>query len=216
MILKAKTTRPFGILNAEKLMKKIKILLLTLLCMFLVFTGCTSEEVSQFLTESTTTVERSIPKQTTTATKKKSKQTTKAETTKKDKTRTSQSSNDLVSLSKKAEKTVKETKTYTSPQEVAAYIHIYGKLPKNFITKREAQSLGWSSSKGNLAEIAPGKSIGGDRFGNYEELLPSNTKYTECDVNYTGGYRQAERIIFGKNGSIYYTKDHYKTFIQIY
>ena len=109
-----------------------------------------------------------------------------------------------------------ESGTYTSPEEVAAYIHEFGHLPDNFITKREAMELGWDSSLGNLDEVAPGMSIGGDRFGNYEGQLPSNTRYTECDVNYTGGYRGGERIVFGKNGSIYYTKDHYDTFTQLY
>ena len=111
---------------------------------------------------------------------------------------------------------VVESGTYTTPEEVAAYIHAYGHLPDNFITKNEALALGWDSSKGNLDKVAPGKSIGGDRFGNYEGVLPSNTRYTECDVNYTGGYRGGERIVFGKNGKIYYTADHYKTFTQLY
>ncbi len=111
---------------------------------------------------------------------------------------------------------VEESGTYTTPEEVAAYIHEFGHLPDNFITKREAMELGWDSSLGNLDEVAPGMSIGGDRFGNYEGQLPTNTRYTECDVNYEGGYRGGERIVFGKNGAIYYTDDHYETFTQLY
>lgn len=111
-----------------------------------------------------------------------------------------------------------ESGEYTSKEEVAAYINAYGRLPSNYITKNEAKSLGWDSSKGNLDEVAPGKSIGGDRFGNYEELLPEakGRKWTECDVNYAGGYRGGERIVFSNDGLIYYSADHYENFELLY
>ncbi len=105
--------------------------------------------------------------------------------------------------------------SYTAPEDVAEYIYLYGELPENFITKREAGNLGWESSEGNLWEVAPGMSIGGDYFGNYEGLLPDG-KYRECDVNYDGGYRGAERIIYGEDGSVWYTDDHYESFTQLY
>ena len=113
---------------------------------------------------------------------------------------------------------VEKNGSYTTPEDVAEYIHTFGTLPKNFITKSEAKALGWDSSKGNLWDVAEGKSIGGDYFGNYEGLLPgaNGRKYTECDVNYSGGYRGSERIIFSNDGLIYYTNDHYKTFTQLY
>ena len=110
---------------------------------------------------------------------------------------------------------ITEDGEYSSPGEVAEYIHTYGKLPGNFITKNKARDLGWDSSKGNLWDVAPGKSIGGDRFGNYEGLLPDG-KYRECDVNYAGGYRGAERLIYGEDGSVWYTSDHYQSFTQLY
>lgn len=110
---------------------------------------------------------------------------------------------------------VEKDGSYTSPEDVADYIHTFGTLPGNFITKKQAQALGWDSSKGNLWDVAPDMSIGGDYFGNYENLLPEGN-YHECDVNYTGGYRGAERIIYSDNGNIYYTNDHYKTFTQLY
>ena len=110
---------------------------------------------------------------------------------------------------------VEKDGSYTTPEDVAEYIHTFGTLPSNFITKQEAQDLGWVSSKGNLWDVAPGMSIGGDKFGNREGILPKGS-YKECDVNYEGGFRGAERLIFGKDGSIYYTNDHYKTFTQLY
>jgi len=114
-----------------------------------------------------------------------------------------------------AESVIEENGVYTSPAMVAAYIDRYNKLPSNYITKKEAASLGWDSSEGNLDEIAKGKSIGGDSFGNREGRLPKG-KYRECDVNYEGGYRGAERIIYSDGGDVYYTNDHYKTFKKLY
>lgn len=113
---------------------------------------------------------------------------------------------------------VEKDGSYTTPEDVAEYIHTFGTLPNNFITKSEAKELGWDNKKGNLWDVAEGKSIGGDRFGNYEKLLPEKKgrKYTECDVNYEGGYRGSERIIFSNDGLIYYTNDHYQTFTQLY
>ncbi|MEG2677274.1 MAG: ribonuclease domain-containing protein [Oscillospiraceae bacterium] len=107
---------------------------------------------------------------------------------------------------------------YTTKDEVALYIHTYGELPNNFITKKEAEKLGWDSSAGNLDEVAPGKSIGGSRFGNYDKQLPEKKgrSWKECDINYHGGYRGAERILFSNDGLVFYTDNHYKTFEQLY
>lgn len=112
--------------------------------------------------------------------------------------------------------TIDEDGFYSTPEDVALYIHTYGDLPENFITKEEARRLGWDSAKGNLWEVAEGMSIGGDSFGNREGLLPEEDSYTECDVNYAGGYRGGERIVFSDDGDIYYTGDHYQSFEQLY
>lgn len=107
--------------------------------------------------------------------------------------------------------------TYTSRDDVALYIHLYGCLPANFITKSQARKLGWSS--GSLEEYAPGKCIGGDRFGNYEGLLPkaSGRTYTECDIDTLGAKsRGAKRIVFSNDGLIYYTDDHYESYTLLY
>lgn len=113
---------------------------------------------------------------------------------------------------------IDENGRYTSPHEVSLYIYTYGKLPSNFITKSEASDLGWDSGKGNLWEVTDEMSIGGDKFGNREGLLPKENGriYYECDVNYKGGYRGAERIVFSNDGLIFYTKDHYESFEQLY
>ena len=112
---------------------------------------------------------------------------------------------------------VEEDGTYTAPQDIADYLFTYGRLPGNFITKKEAQVLGWDSRSNYVGDVAPGKSIGGDSFGNYEQKLPTanGRKYYECDCNYTGTRRGAERIIFSNDGLVYYTADHYETFTEM-
>ena len=118
----------------------------------------------------------------------------------------------------KKEVQVEENGNYTSKEEVALYIHTYGKLPVNYITKKEAQDMGWDPSKGNLSDILPGMSIGGSAFGNYEGALPraNGRRYFECDIDYDGGYRGAKRLVYSNDGLVFYTEDHYNTFEQIY
>ena len=110
---------------------------------------------------------------------------------------------------------IDENGSYTSKEDVALYIHTYGHLPSNFITKSEARELGWDG--GSVEDYAPGCSIGGDRFGNYEGILPEGKKYTECDIDTLGrSSRGARRIVFSNDGCIYYTDDHYETFELLY
>ena len=110
-----------------------------------------------------------------------------------------------------------EDGTYTSREDVALYIHQYGCLPSNFITKKEAEKLGWTG--GSLEPYAPGMCIGGSRFGNYEGLLPKKDgrTYTECDIYTLGAEKRgAKRIVFSNDGLIYYTEDHYESFELLY
>ena len=112
---------------------------------------------------------------------------------------------------------IREDGQYTSKDDVALYIHTYGKLPSNFITKKEAQALGWPG--GSLEPYAKGKSIGGDYFGNNEGLLPKKKgrSYTECDIDTKGkSSRGTKRIVFSNDGLIYYTDDHYESFTLLY
>lgn len=113
---------------------------------------------------------------------------------------------------------IEENEYYYNTEDVALYIHTYNKLPENFITKSEANEMGWDSQAGNLWEVANGYVIGGDDFGNREKLLPikEGRKYFEADVNYEGGYRGAERLVYSNDGLIFYTEDHYESFEQLY
>ncbi len=106
---------------------------------------------------------------------------------------------------------------YSSAEDVALYLHLYAHLPQNFITKKDARALGWNG--GGLDDYADGKCIGGDRFGNYEGLLPDapGREYHECDIDTLhAASRGAKRIVYSNDGLIYYTEDHYESFILLY
>lgn len=110
-----------------------------------------------------------------------------------------------------------ENGIYTSKDKVAQYIKTYGRLPGNYITKEQARVLGWEG--GSLLSYAPYKCIGGDYYSNYEKTLPvkSGRKYYECDINTLGALKRgAERLVYSNDGLIYYTSDHYATFVKLY
>ena len=113
-----------------------------------------------------------------------------------------------------AQQSIDENGSYTSKEDVALYIHIYGRLPSNFITKKEARKLGWEG--GSVERYAPGKCIGGSHYGNYEGLLPEGN-YKECDIDTLGKKsRGAKRLVYSDDGRIYYTEDHFESFTQLY
>lgn len=112
---------------------------------------------------------------------------------------------------------ITEDGEYQTKEEVATYIHKYQKLPKNYLTKQDAKEKGWISTKGNLRDILPGASIGGDYFEDRNHSLPANYNrdYYECDINYEGGFRNAERIVYSNDNLIFYTDDHYTTYTML-
>ena len=110
-----------------------------------------------------------------------------------------------------------EDGSYTTKEDVSLYLYTFGRLPDNFITKKEAQALGWQG--GSLEPYAPGKCIGGDYFGNYEGFLPEKKgrEYHECDIDTLGANsRGAKRIVYSNDGQIYYTADHYASYELLY
>ena len=100
----------------------------------------------------------------------------------------------------------------TNEVKVINYVKANHELPDYYITKSEARKQGWVASEGNLCDVLPGKAIGGDKFSNREKTLPSGKQYFEADVNYNCGNRNADRIVFTKDGDVYLTKNHYKSF----
>lgn len=116
--------------------------------------------------------------------------------------------------------TVHRDGTYTSKDEVALYIHVFGDVPSNYVTKTKARKAGWVAEEGNLWDVLPGMSIGGGGFQNIEGEVPveydPDRTWKECDIDYEGGYRGAERLVYSDDGYIFYTGDHYDTFEQLF
>ena len=99
-----------------------------------------------------------------------------------------------------------------------AYITYLGRLPDYYITKETAYAAGWKiTNKKKLSSIFPGKMIGGDEYDNDELKLPSapGRKWYEADINYSGGKRNRQRIVYSSDGLIFATYDHYQTFYEI-
>lgn len=123
----------------------------------------------------------------------------------------------IVQESAAKDSAAQESEDPRSPEFVASVLRKTGKLPDRFLSKKEARQLGWVPEQGTLNEVAPGKSIGGDHFGNYEGKLPEKKgrSYREADVHDSPNRRGAERLVFSNDGLIFYTPDHYKTFYDV-
>lgn len=95
---------------------------------------------------------------------------------------------------------------YTSMEQVATHIYLFHCLPSNFMVKKDFKKHTYTAE--NML------STGGDRFFNNEGFLPAATgrTYTECDIDYAGGNRNAKRIVYSSDWLIFYTSDHYSTF----
>ncbi len=112
---------------------------------------------------------------------------------------------------------LQEDGVYTSAEDVALYLHTYGHLPSNFITKTKARAAGWEG--GSLEPYCPGMCIGGGGFANREGSLPDapGRSWKECDINTLGkSSRGPERLVYSNDGLIYYTGDHYESFQLLY
>ena len=109
------------------------------------------------------------------------------------------------------------TATSDGTNGVDLFVATYGKLPDNYLGKKNAQKMGWDPKQGNLAEILPGMLIGGDRYKNRDGRLPDapGRVWYEADFDYTGGYRNDCRLLYSNDGLIFVTYDHYLTFYEI-
>lgn len=199
--------------------------LLCVLVMTMCMAGCS------LAAETTATKNTTKVTTTTEASKEESKETETSETTEATSETATEATTEATSESttettteSTTESTTETTKAaidekgeFTSKEDVALYIHTYGHLPSNFVTKKEARARGWEG--GSLDEYFPGCSIGGDVFGNREGLLPSKRgrTYYECDIDTKGKKsRGSKRIVFSNDGLVYYTGDHYETFTLLY
>lgn len=111
----------------------------------------------------------------------------------------------------KTDKTVYIDSVYNQKEDVALYLVAFKKMPSNYYERDEFSKLASKFTQENLISCYGGK------FSNREKILPLNDSYHELDINYRGGGRGAERIVFNNNYSIvYYTSDHYKSFVRVY
>lgn len=194
-------------------MKKFLCLLIAAISAFSV-TSCSSYDVYESITTSVAeTSQESIREEVsvTEEAEQSSQQETEAQTETQSETQVQ------TEADTKAEAPIDENGSYTTKEDVSLYLYTYDHLPQNFITKKEAEALGWQG--GSLEPYAPGKCIGGSRFGNYEELLPEKEgrQYYECDIDTLGADRRgAKRLVYSDDGLIYYTADHYETFELLY
>lgn len=118
----------------------------------------------------------------------------------------------LDSVSKNQSLSLDEDQVYYEVEEVAAYIHQFHHLPKNYIKKQVAEERNWSTADNYHV-------IGGDRFSNREGQLPKKKgrQYFEADIQ--AGYshhRGSQRLVYSNDGLIFYTSDHYDSFEQLY
>ncbi len=109
------------------------------------------------------------------------------------------------------------TATNAGVNGVDLYLALHGRLPDYYISEADAQEQGWQKWLGNLADILPGKVIGGDIFENRKHKLPESSGriWYEADLDYDGGYRNNCRLLFSNDGLLFVTYDHYMTFYEI-
>lgn len=91
-------------------------------------------------------------------------------------------------------------------------------LPTNYLSKQDARERGWKNKLGNLRQVIPRATIGGDFFDNDKGKLPTRPGriWYEADINYTGGYRNTHRLLYSNDGLTFVTYDHYNTFYEIH
>lgn len=88
---------------------------------------------------------------------------------------------------------------YKSKEEVAAYLAVFHRMPDNYVS--QASKPGQCTTRGV--------------FTNVQEILPVNYTYIEMDIDAEyGQMRGKKRIVFSNTFRIFYTEDHYKSFVE--
>lgn len=107
--------------------------------------------------------------------------------------------------------------TNMGTMDADAWLKYFGELPDYYISEDEAKLLGWVSIYGNLDKVAPGKMLSKGIYKNRGDILPAKKGriWYEADINYKGGYRNKQRLVFSNDGLVFVTYDHYKTFAEI-
>ena len=109
---------------------------------------------------------------------------------------------------------VAKGESYLGKDDVAEYIRRFSELPPNYLTTEQAEALGWDGES-DLWAVQDGAAIGGDPYENLAGLLPDGD-WKQCDVNYAGGRRGSERLVYAADGAVYYSPDVFGTFEELY
>jgi len=109
------------------------------------------------------------------------------------------------------------TATNTGINGADYFLFYQRRLPDYYIDKNTAYRFGWKTQHKHLDKAVPNKMLGGDLYKNDDSKLPSapGRIWYEADINYTGGKRNRQRILYSNDGLIFVTYDHYQTFYEI-
>lgn len=109
------------------------------------------------------------------------------------------------------------TMTRSMENGVEVYYSRHGELPAHYLTKKQAESLGWIRREGNLDQALPGAVIGGNIYWNDDGKLPhaSGRIWYEADFDYYTGFRGGCRFLYSNDGLMFVTYDHYETFYAV-
>lgn len=109
------------------------------------------------------------------------------------------------------------TATSAGVNGIDRYVALFGCLPSNYVTKEIAEAAGWKRKRGNLADVLPGKLIGGNNYKNRDHRLPEapGRIWREADFDYSGGFRNDCRLMYSNDGLLFVTYDHYATSYEI-
>ena len=89
-------------------------------------------------------------------------------------------------------------------------------MPKYYVTKDFAYSVGWRDGK-PPSKYAFDKMIFGGIYNNSNGHLPDvpGRIWYEADINYYEGKRNGHRLLWSNDGLMFVTYDHYETFYEI-
>ena len=90
-------------------------------------------------------------------------------------------------------------------------------LPDYYISYQDAKERGFRNYLGNLSFVAPNRMVARGVYQNRNGHLPSKEGriWYEADINYRGGFRNSQRVIYSNDGLLFVTYDHYMTFFEI-
>ena len=97
------------------------------------------------------------------------------------------------------------------------YLSHFGFLPDYYISLENANQMGYDPKKNFLSSVIPDKTLFKGIYKNKNGHLPEKPGriWYEADINYTGGKRGTNRILFSNDELIFVTYDHYHTFVEI-